>query len=96
MQPTIANLEISANLWTSRNGNTYHRVYITVDGRSHEQLVSEPTYGGGCQYLETAGAMLQAAGVSRGTRARDLVVSLRGEGTSVSEGYQRVRRKRDM
>ena len=97
MKPSNVDVEISANLWTSSTGNTYHRVYVTVDGRGHEQLTSEITYGGGAQYTVTAAAMLQAAGVvARGSNPSGLVAGLRKQGAHVVEGSRYVPRKRDM
>jgi hypothetical protein len=92
---TMTNLEVSANLWRDRAGNTYHRVYVSVDG-AQNQLVSPVTYGYGCQYLNTAGELLKQAGLSQSEDPYKVVRALKDAGVQVTEGWQRVRRKRDL
>ncbi len=93
----ITQLEISANLWQNRNGQTMHRAYVTVNNRAGEQLQSEITYGYGRHYMRTAGAMLQAAGLADPTRDPYAVVGeIKRQGAAVSEQSQRVKRCKDL
>ena len=81
---SVAKLRISANRWRDSYGNTYHRAYISVNGR--HVGVTPITYGYGSQYLDTAKKWLAENGYRKPS----------GRMSSYDAGYSDVKRKRDL
>ena len=58
---TPSAIHIEGRLWQDTNGNTYHVVSVTIDGKA--EWVSDITYGYEDHYLTTASEWLTSAGV---------------------------------
>jgi hypothetical protein len=81
---SIAKLRIRANRWQDSNGNTYHRAYISVNGR--RAGVTPISYGYGSQYLQTAQEWLKENGYRKPSARM----------SSYDAGYTDVKRKKDL
>ena len=102
---TLRNISLHANLWTSRTGNTYHRVYLTVECLKFgvQKFVSAITYGGMSHYLHTTGEYLAQEGFAEPGTEYSAVRTLARSGSlrtfgkdGIQESTTIVRRKKDL
>ena len=81
---SIKGLKISGHRWRDSYGNTYHRAYITVNGR---HVGTTPiSYGYGHHYLQTAKEWLKGHGYRKPS----------GRMSTYDAGYDDVKRKKDL
>ena len=81
---SVKGLKINGTRWRDSYGNTYHRAYISVNGR--RAGVTPITYGYGSHYLQTAQKWLKEHGYRKPSARM----------SSYDAGYDDVKRKKDL